>query len=162
MLMHPCQRNSWAYVSVSSVQLLSCLGLFEIPWTTAHQASLFITNIPLASSCYTSIWITSPPICDICSLYNFYTLNKVQLTLSIFLSIPYNNNFFHYFCQATSRQFLSIKKLQAVLNNIKSQTKLYLKLHKVNNSSRYLMDKYWIHFQNSQHCSLITSCPWQK
>ena len=28
----------------SSVQLLSCVQLFAIPWTSAHQASLFITN----------------------------------------------------------------------------------------------------------------------
>ena len=30
--------------SVSSVQLLSCIRLFAIPWTAACQASLFITN----------------------------------------------------------------------------------------------------------------------
>ena len=30
--------------SFSSVQLLSCIQLFVIPWTTAHQASLSITN----------------------------------------------------------------------------------------------------------------------
>ena len=30
--------------SVSSVQLLSCVRLFETPWTTASQASLSITN----------------------------------------------------------------------------------------------------------------------
>ena len=28
----------------SSVQLLSCVQLFETPWTAAHQASLSITN----------------------------------------------------------------------------------------------------------------------
>ena len=28
----------------SSVQLLSCVGLFAIPWTAAHQAALSITN----------------------------------------------------------------------------------------------------------------------
>ena len=28
----------------SSVQLLSCIQLFETPWTAAHQASLSITN----------------------------------------------------------------------------------------------------------------------
>ena len=31
-------------IRVSSVQLLSCVQLFVTPWTTAHQASLFITN----------------------------------------------------------------------------------------------------------------------
>ena len=36
----PLQRIS----SVSSVQLLSCVQLFVIPWTAAHQASLSITN----------------------------------------------------------------------------------------------------------------------
>ena len=30
--------------SLSSVQLLSCVQLFATPWTTAHQASLSITN----------------------------------------------------------------------------------------------------------------------
>ena len=28
----------------SSVQFLSCVGLFSIPWTAAHQAALSITN----------------------------------------------------------------------------------------------------------------------
>ena len=32
------------YVSVSSVQSLSCVRLFVTPWITAHQASLFFTN----------------------------------------------------------------------------------------------------------------------
>ena len=36
----PLQRIS----SVGSVQLLSCVQLFVIPWTAAHQASLSITN----------------------------------------------------------------------------------------------------------------------
>ena len=31
-------------VQFSLVQLLSCVWLFETPWTTAHQASLSITN----------------------------------------------------------------------------------------------------------------------
>ena len=31
-------------IRVSSVQSLSCVQLFVTPWTTAHQASLFITN----------------------------------------------------------------------------------------------------------------------
>ena len=30
--------------SISSVQLLSCVQLLATPWTTAHQASLSITN----------------------------------------------------------------------------------------------------------------------
>ena len=30
--------------SVDSVQSLSCVQLFETPWTAAHQASLSITN----------------------------------------------------------------------------------------------------------------------
>ena len=29
---------------ISSVQLLSCVRLFETPWTAVHQASLFFTN----------------------------------------------------------------------------------------------------------------------
>ena len=32
------------YHQLSSVQLLSCVWLFATPWTTAHQASLSITN----------------------------------------------------------------------------------------------------------------------
>ena len=31
-------------IQFSSVQLLSCVRFFATPWTTAHQASLFITN----------------------------------------------------------------------------------------------------------------------
>ena len=31
-------------MTVSSVQLLSCVQLFETPWTAAHQASVSITN----------------------------------------------------------------------------------------------------------------------
>ena len=31
-------------ITESSVQLLSCVQLFETPWTAAHQASLSITN----------------------------------------------------------------------------------------------------------------------
>ena len=31
-------------LSISSVQLLSCVRLFATPWTAAHQASLSITN----------------------------------------------------------------------------------------------------------------------
>ena len=31
-------------VSISSVRSLSCVRLFATPWTTAHQASLSITN----------------------------------------------------------------------------------------------------------------------
>ena len=33
-----------SYTSFSSVQLLSCAGLFATPWTAAHQASLCIIN----------------------------------------------------------------------------------------------------------------------
>ena len=32
------------YFNISSVQSLSCVLLFETPWTTAHQGSLSITN----------------------------------------------------------------------------------------------------------------------
>ena len=39
------QEESWHYsVQFSSVLLLSCVWLFVIPWTAAHQASLSITN----------------------------------------------------------------------------------------------------------------------
>ena len=34
----------WAIAQFSSVQLLSCVRLFVIPWTAARQASLSITN----------------------------------------------------------------------------------------------------------------------
>ena len=36
--------NSWKLKTISSVQSLSCVQLFATPWTTAHQASLSITN----------------------------------------------------------------------------------------------------------------------
>ena len=32
------------FLSLNSVQLLSCVWLFATPWTAAHQASLSITN----------------------------------------------------------------------------------------------------------------------
>ena len=37
MVVHP-------YIRISSVQLLSCVWLFTMSWTAAHQASLSITN----------------------------------------------------------------------------------------------------------------------
>ena len=43
-----CQMHNWFFffssVQFSSVQLLSHVWLFATPWTTAHQAYLFITN----------------------------------------------------------------------------------------------------------------------
>ena len=33
-----------SFIQFSSVQLLSCVRLFVTPWTTAHQASLSLTN----------------------------------------------------------------------------------------------------------------------
>ena len=42
---------------ISSIQLLSCVPLFVTPWTTAHQASLSITNSQsLLNSCPSSQW----------------------------------------------------------------------------------------------------------
>ena len=38
------QKNIESSVFTSSVQLLSCVQLFLTPWTTAHQASMSITN----------------------------------------------------------------------------------------------------------------------
>ena len=40
------ERKTWSFprVQFSSVQSLSCVRLFVIPWTAAHQASLSITN----------------------------------------------------------------------------------------------------------------------
>jgi len=35
---------NWMYLQFSSVQSLSCVPLFETPWTAAHQASVSITN----------------------------------------------------------------------------------------------------------------------
>jgi len=40
----PEMRYHLAPVRISSVQSLSCVQLFVTPWTTAHQASLSITN----------------------------------------------------------------------------------------------------------------------
>ena len=42
--MHLKFTNCNMSVQFSLVQLLSCVWLFETPWTTAHQASLSITN----------------------------------------------------------------------------------------------------------------------
>ena len=43
-----CQKTNTTlsihYTSISSVQSLSCVWLFETPWTAARQASLSITN----------------------------------------------------------------------------------------------------------------------
>ena len=38
------QLNMYLLATFSSVQSLSCVQLFETPWTAAHQASLSITN----------------------------------------------------------------------------------------------------------------------
>ena len=40
----------------SSVQLLSCVWLFETPWTVAHQASLSITPGACSNLCPLSQW----------------------------------------------------------------------------------------------------------
>jgi len=39
-----CQTTTWISHQFSSVQSLSCVQLFETPWTAAHQASPSITN----------------------------------------------------------------------------------------------------------------------
>ena len=41
------QHALWVHLCVQcqSVQLLSCVQFFATPWTAAHQASLFITNL---------------------------------------------------------------------------------------------------------------------
>ena len=44
------------YSHFSSVQLLSCVQLFEIPWTAVHQASLPITNSQSLTNSYPSTW----------------------------------------------------------------------------------------------------------
>ena len=45
LLMHCLALTIWVILRVlSSVQLLSCIRLFATPWTTAHHASLSITN----------------------------------------------------------------------------------------------------------------------
>ena len=49
----------WSSVQFSSVQLLSCVRLFETPWITASQASLFIT-ISQRSLKLTSIKLVMP------------------------------------------------------------------------------------------------------
>ena len=39
------EGKRWGHeTAFSSVQLLSCVQLFETPWTAVHQASLSITN----------------------------------------------------------------------------------------------------------------------
>ena len=42
--MHFCQSTTFSCPHCTSVQSLSCVQLFVTPWTTAHQASLSITN----------------------------------------------------------------------------------------------------------------------
>ena len=37
-------KRLWKFWYITSVQLLSCVWFFATPWTTAHQASLSITN----------------------------------------------------------------------------------------------------------------------
>ena len=56
-------------LSVSSVQSLSCVGLFVTPWTTARQASLSITNswsllrnMPIESVMPSNLLILSRPL----------------------------------------------------------------------------------------------------
>ena len=39
-----CLSLAFGDIQFSSVQSLSCVWLFATPWTTAHQASLYITN----------------------------------------------------------------------------------------------------------------------
>ena len=50
------------YSHFSSVQLLSCVQLFEIPWTAVHQASLSITNSQSLTNSYPSTWWCHPTI----------------------------------------------------------------------------------------------------
>ena len=38
-----CKNVLISFMSIVVVQLLSCVRLFETPWTAAHQASLFFT-----------------------------------------------------------------------------------------------------------------------
>jgi len=42
--MHLISKSMIYYWGFNSVQLLSCIQLFETPWTVAHQAYLSITN----------------------------------------------------------------------------------------------------------------------
>ena len=51
------QNNSSFWVQFSSFQLPSRVQLFVIPWTAAHQASLYITNSQsYSNSCPLSQW----------------------------------------------------------------------------------------------------------
>ena len=56
---------------VSSVQLLSCVWLFVTPWTTAHQASLSITN--------------SHRLFKLMSIESLMTSNNLSLCCPLFL-----------------------------------------------------------------------------
>ena len=42
--MHLISKSMIYYWGFNSVQLLSCIQLFETPWTVAHQAYLSVTN----------------------------------------------------------------------------------------------------------------------
>ena len=51
-----------SFIQFSSVQLLSCVRLFVTPWTTAHQASLSLTNFWSPSKPCPLSWWCHPAI----------------------------------------------------------------------------------------------------
>ena len=67
-------------ISISSVQLLSCVWLFVTPWTTAHQASLSITN-SRSSLKLMSIESVMPPNHLILCLQSFPASASFQMSL---------------------------------------------------------------------------------
>ena len=74
----------------SSVQSLSCVQLFANPWTTARQASLYITNsrsllklISIESVMPSSHFIPSTPLLLLPSIFPSIRVFSSALTLSI-------------------------------------------------------------------------------
>ena len=79
------EKSTPTTVHFSSVQSLNCVWLFATPWTTAHQASLSITNsqclfklMSIESGCHPTI--SSSVILFFSCLQSFPASGSVQMT----------------------------------------------------------------------------------
>ena len=101
-LINKSGKNSDRIICLSSVQSLSHVQLFAIPWTTAHQASLSITNsqslLKLMSSASrgSKKYTWTQELCESFSLKNLLILNHVftaklqECLKDAYLTIPCN------------------------------------------------------------------------
>ena len=101
-LINKSGKNSDRIICLSSVQSLSHVQLFAIPWTTARQASLSITNsqslLKLMSSASrgSKKYTRTQELCESFSLKNFLILNRVftaklqECLKDAYLTIPCN------------------------------------------------------------------------